>query len=74
MGDPQDREVALAAGAVARADQPSTSSSIATAWIALEHLELLAQGSLEPVTLELGRAQAEDQRAQLVERLARERA
>ena len=38
----------------------------------LEHLDLLAQRALEPVALELGRAQAEDQRAQLVERLARE--
>ena len=37
-----------------------------------EHLDLLAQRALEPVALELGRPQPEDQRAQLVERLARE--
>ena len=75
VGDPQDREVALAASplaACAAARRPRARSP--TPWMRREHLELLAQRALEAVALELGRAQTEDQRAQLVERLARERA
>ena len=39
---------------------------------ALEHRGLLAQHALQPVALELGRPQPEDERAQLRQRLARE--
>ena len=45
-----------------RRRSPSTSSSMLDAVHALEHLDLLAQRALEPVALELGRAQLEDQR------------
>ena len=37
-----------------------------------QHLDLLAERPFEPVALELGGPQPEDQRPQLVERLARE--
>ena len=40
---------------------------------AAQHLDVLAQRAAQAVALEVGRAQLEDQRAQLVERLARQR-
>ena len=67
MDDSQHREVA---GSVLMLDRALPDQLDLDGMYAPEHFDLLAQRSLEPVALELGRAQAEDQRAQLVERLA----
>ena len=60
-----------------RAGSAGSSSSISSVDLALleaaEHLDVLAQRAAEPVALEIGRPQLEDERAQLVERLLRER-
>ena len=63
--------------AVARRRRAGSSSSSVELDLALleppQHLDVLAQRAAEPVALEVGRAQLEDQRAQLLERLLRER-
>ena len=56
-----------------RASSPSSSSSISACLQPAQHLDVLAQRAAEAVALEVGRAQLEDQRAQLVERLSRQR-
>ena len=71
VGDSQDRELALPVAVRTRGWGGSLDLEVDLDPVdAGEHLELLAQGAREAVALELGRAEAEDQRAQLVERLA----
>ena len=67
LRDAQDLAVARRARLPA---PPSTSRSIATPWTRWSIVDLLAQRAGQPVALELGRAQPEDQRAQLGQRLA----
>ncbi len=56
----------------ARADRPSASSSISTPWTRASISTSLRSAPLQAVALELGRSQPEDQRAELVQRLARD--